>query len=97
MQKEVTDPLAFLSDSDRALLARTFDIEDPESLPGLADSPPETDEVPEIEFQYDVTPSGGKAAGHKPHLKCIFGHPARHRLCHVAVATPGQGQGIATD
>jgi len=70
--------LDFLAPEDRELQSRTFDIDDPSTLEGLLDHPPDTDEVPEIEFTYDVTPPGGRKAGHAPHLQCVFPHPARH-------------------
>jgi len=69
---------AFLAPDDRDLLSRKFDIDDPSTLAGLLDHPPDTNEVPEIEFTYDVTPPGGRKAGHAPHLECVFRHSARH-------------------
>lgn len=68
----------FLTPDDRELLERTFGIDDPSQLAGLLDRPPDTDEVPEIEYAYNVTPPGGRRKGHVPHLKCIFPHSARH-------------------
>ena len=68
----------FLTRQDRALVARVFDIDDPEQIAGLLDSPPDTREVPEIEFAYNTTPMGGRKKGNAPHLKCVFSHPARH-------------------
>ena len=68
----------FLASDDRDLLSRTFDIDDPSTLAGLLDHPPNTDEVPEIEFTYDLTPPGGRKAGHAPNLECVFRHSARH-------------------
>jgi hypothetical protein len=68
----------FIAPKDRVLLDRQFEIGDPSQLPGLLDSPPDTDEVPEIEYAYDVTPPGGRSKGHAPSLKCVFPHSARH-------------------
>lgn len=71
-------PVDFLTPQDRKLLERTFDLCDPAQLEGLLDRPPDTDEIPEIEYAYDVTPPGGRAKGHAPHLTCVFPHSARH-------------------
>lgn len=68
----------FLTPQDREILERTFDIDDPAQLTGLLDRPPDTDEVPEIEYAYNITPPGGRAKGHAPTLKCVFPHTARH-------------------
>ena len=40
--------------SDDELLAADLRIDDPQTLDNLLDAPPETDEVPEIEFEYDT-------------------------------------------
>lgn len=44
--------------SDEEILSTDFCTDDPESLPNLLDSPPDNDEVPEIEFYYDTGKSG---------------------------------------
>lgn len=56
-----------LSDEDRGLIARRFWISDPEALPNLLDRVPARDEVPEIEYRYDVTPPKGKS---RPYVRC---------------------------
>ena len=68
----------FLVPEDRALFERVFDIADLGLLDNLLEEPPETDEIPEIEFAYDMRPPGGRSKGHLPHLACVFRHSARH-------------------
>lgn len=58
---------ARLSDDDRSLLQRNFWISDPESLPGLLPRVPAKDEIPEIEYRYDLTPPVGKT---REYVRC---------------------------
>ena len=48
-------------------MARRFWISDPEALSNLLERVPARDEVPEIEYQYDVTPPKGKS---RPYVRC---------------------------
>lgn len=67
-----------LSERDRQLLARRFRIREPEKYPGLTERL-EKGAVPvRILHEYDETPPGGRKAGHKPHVRCCFGHPHWH-------------------
>lgn len=63
-----------LSERDRLLLQRRFRIKEPQSYPGLTERI-EKGAVPvRILHDYDETPPGGLKAGHKPHIRCCFGH-----------------------
>ena len=77
----------FLSDADKALIAREFETTDPhQTIDNLvARIPPEAinGEMPHILFRYDATPPGGRKAGHSPHLECGFGHPQKHWTGYV--------------
>lgn len=64
----------FLSERDRLLLAHRFRIKEPEKFPGLTERM-EKGAVPvRILHDYIETPPGGRKAGHKPHVRCCFGH-----------------------
>ncbi|SKA28870.1 hypothetical protein SAMN02745126_04838 [Enhydrobacter aerosaccus] len=56
-----------LSDDDRKLMSRRFWISDPEALPNLHLRVPAKEEVPEIEYRYDLTPPKGQS---RPYVRC---------------------------
>lgn len=56
-----------LTEEDRKLMARRFWISDPEALPNLHSRVPTKDEVPEIEYRYDLTPPKGQS---RPYVRC---------------------------
>lgn len=63
-----------LSARDRELLEHRFCIKEPQKLSGLTERI-EKGAVPvRILHGYDETPQGGRKAGHKPHIRCAFGH-----------------------
>jgi hypothetical protein len=64
--------------SDQDLRRRLFTIGDPESLSDLADTIPSTDDVPEIEYAYDLTPN--KSAPRRDFVFCAHcGHPTHYK------------------
>lgn len=70
--------LDFLSERDRLLLQRKFDVADPESLQGLVARLPDGAEMHDILFRYDVTPAGGMKNMARPFVSCAHCHGARH-------------------
>jgi hypothetical protein len=70
---------AFLSERDKLLLVREFDVPQPEALPGLVERLPDNVAMPTILFRYDVTPDGGmKKKDARPFVCCAHCHAARH-------------------
>ena len=71
-------PNDFLTSEDREIIDRAFSIEEPTQLHGLVERPPQTDQIPTIEYAYSVRPPGGRKMGHAPSMKCVFSHSPLH-------------------
>ena len=63
-----------LSNRDKLLLQRRFRIKEPQKHPGLTERLEKGTVPVRILHDYDETPPGGLKAGHKPHIRCCFGH-----------------------
>lgn len=70
---------AFLSERDKLLLVRKFDVPQPEALSGLVERLPDNVAMPTILFRYDVTPDGGmRKKDARQFVSCAHCHAARH-------------------
>jgi hypothetical protein len=80
----------FLSETDKALLSRDFNLSADVDLGELASELPDGYEIRDIVFRYDHTPPGGKRSGHKPDLTCSFKHGARHWKGYIVELSDGR-------
>lgn len=81
--------LGFLGRADARLLERSFTIEDPSTLPDLAQAIPPSEPSPHILFKYDTKASG------RPKLRCAHCKGARHWKGYVVQLASGQSALIA--
>lgn len=77
---------AGLSERDRSLLARKFWTSNPEQLPNILPRVPAGDEIPDIEYRYDLTPPKGQS---RPFVRCAHCFRAIHWRGMVALYQNG--------